>query len=142
MMHMTFYWGTKMTLLFNSWKTESWPSYTLTLLVIFLFALFYQYMEDRRLRFLAMGIKAQSQPSINGAPLLPRLGARVSNSARVMTAVLVGVNSVIAYMLMLAVMSFNWGVLIAVVLGFGFGYFFFRAMEYEALVVQDPCPCD
>ncbi|KAL9224652.1 hypothetical protein vseg_000668 [Gypsophila vaccaria] len=138
MMHMTFYWGTKMTLLFDSWKTDSFLSYTLTLLTLFIFSVFYQYLEDRRLRFLARGIKGRPLPTVNE----PLVGARVAGPARAVTAVLVGVNSVVAYMLMLAVMSFNWGVLIAVVVGFGVGYFCFRCREYEALVLQDPCACD
>ncbi|XP_074267191.1 copper transporter 5-like [Silene latifolia] len=140
MMHMTLYWGTKVTLLFDFWKTESILSYTITLLACFLFAVFYQYMEDRRLSFLAMGITRQSQPSIS-TPFVPKPGARVSRSARFATAVLTVVNTTIAYMLMLGVMSFNGGVLIAVVVGFGVGYYLFRAKEYEALIVEDACAC-
>ncbi|KAK9671325.1 hypothetical protein RND81_01G199700 [Saponaria officinalis] len=140
MMHMTFYWGTKVTILFNWWKIESWPSYTISLLVCFIIAAFYQFMEDRRLSFLAMGIKPEARPSIN-TPFIPRTGPRVTRPARFATSVLFGVNSFIAYMLMLVVMSFNWGVLIAIVLGFCVGYFLFRAKEYEALIVEDTCAC-
>ncbi|KAJ8427267.1 hypothetical protein Cgig2_021773 [Carnegiea gigantea] len=141
MMHMTFYWGTKVTLLFDWWKTESWPSYYLTLLFCFLFAAFYQYLEDRRLSLLALATKRSSGPSIN-APLLPsRFRTRLDNPARVGTAALFGANSAIGYLLMLAVMSFNGGVLIAVVLGLAVGYFLFRAKEYEAVIVEDSCAC-
>ncbi|KAJ8427268.1 hypothetical protein Cgig2_021774 [Carnegiea gigantea] len=133
MMHMTFYWGTKVTLLFDWWKTESWPSYYLTLLFCFLFAAFYQYLEDRRLSLLALATKRSSGPSIN-APLLPsRFGTRLDNPARVGTAALFGVNSAIGYLLMLAVMSFNGGVLIAVVLGLAVGYFLFRAKDNNTI---------
>ncbi|XP_010666855.2 copper transporter 5 [Beta vulgaris subsp. vulgaris] len=141
MMHMTFYWGTKVILLFDFWKTESWLSYSLALLFCILFSAFYQYMEDRRLSILAMGIVPPSQPSINSPLLPPRLGTRLTKSARFATAVLFGVNSAIGYVLMLAVMSYNGGVLCAVVLGLGVGYFLFRAKEYEALVVEDACAC-
>ncbi|KNA12804.1 hypothetical protein SOVF_122600 [Spinacia oleracea] len=149
MMHMTFYWGTKVTLLFDFWRTDSWLSYSLTLLFCFLFSAFYQYMEDRRLCVLAMGIipppSNQPSSSANGnatTPFLhPRLGTRLSKSARFATAVLFGVNSAIGYVLMLAVMSYNYGVLIAVVLGLTSGYFLFRAKEYEALIVEDTCAC-
>ena len=50
---MTIYWGKKVTLLVHWWKTRTWVSYILTLLVCFLFSAFYQYMEDRRLHFKA-----------------------------------------------------------------------------------------
>ncbi|XP_057537935.1 copper transporter 5 [Amaranthus tricolor] len=141
MMHMTFYWGTKMVLLFDFWKTESWLSYSLSLLFCYLFAAFYQYMEDRRLSILAMGIIPPSQGSGNTPLLPPRLGTRLTKSSRFATAVLFGVNSAIGYVLMLAVMSYNGGVLIAIVLGLAVGYFLFRAKEYEALIVEDTCAC-
>ncbi|KAK9757160.1 hypothetical protein RND81_01G144600 [Saponaria officinalis] len=130
MMHMTFYWGTKVTILFNWWKIESWPSYTISLLVCFIITAFYQFMEDRRLSFLAMGIKPEARPSIN-TPFILRTRPRVTRLARFATSVLFGVNSFIAYMLML----------IAIVLGFCVGYFLFRAKEYEALIVEDTCAC-
>lgn len=104
-------------------------------------------MEDLRLTILAKGIAiaAPSQPSANAAPLLPparaRARARLSKSGRFATAVLFGVNSGIGYLIMLAVMSYNGGVMIAVVLGLAVGYFFFRAKDYEALVLEDACAC-
>ncbi|XP_074291710.1 copper transporter 5.1-like [Silene latifolia] len=96
-------------------------------------------MEDQRLSFLAMVVAPlHQQPSIT-VSVIPRLGTRVGKWVIVATTVLVGLNSGIAYMLMLAVMSFNWGVLIAIVLGFGVGYFLFTAKKYEALIVDDTC---
>ena len=40
MMHMTFYCGGHMTLLFDNWKTQPWLGYILTLVVVFLFLYF------------------------------------------------------------------------------------------------------
>ncbi|XP_042477750.1 copper transporter 5.1-like [Macadamia integrifolia] len=144
MMHMTFYWGRKVTLLIDSWKTDSWTGYALTLLACFLFSLFYQYMEDRRVRFkvLATSKKPSSIPSIDTPLLHPRLaGSRWSNPARYAAATLFFVNSSIGYLLMLAVMSFNGGVFLAIVLGLSFGYLLFRIVEEEILAVENPCAC-
>ncbi|KAI8025941.1 Copper transporter 5 [Camellia lanceoleosa] len=38
-------------LVLDSWKTETWTKYALTLCACLLFYVFYQYLEDLRLRF-------------------------------------------------------------------------------------------
>ncbi|KAK1288463.1 Copper transporter 5.1 [Acorus calamus] len=139
MMHMTFYWGKKVTLLFDSWRTDSWTSYGLSLLAVFIVSVFYQYMEDRRIRFKALSVFNPSPPSIE-SPLLA--GGVKRSSARFASALLFGVNSGIGYMLMLAVMSFNGGVFIAIVVGLTIGYLFFRTGDDgELAVVDSPCAC-
>jgi solute carrier family 31 (copper transporter), member 1 len=143
MMHMTFYWGKNVTILFDSWRTTSWFGYLLSLFALLLASAFYQYMEDRRIRFkiLAESNPASSDPSIS----TPLLHSRVLGGwslARFATAVLFTVDSAIGYMLMLAVMSFNGGVFIAIVVGLGFGYLIFRSGEDEVLIKADnPCAC-
>ncbi|XVE53977.1 hypothetical protein DITRI_Ditri03aG0045700 [Diplodiscus trichospermus] len=139
MMHMTLYWGKDVTLLIDSWKTDSWLSYLLTLLACFLFSSFYQYMEDRRLSFRSLASSNTPQPSSAdaGVPLLPNY----HRSAKFATAVLFGINSAIGYILMLAIMSFNGGVFLAIVLGLAVGYFFFRCADEEAVVVENVCAC-
>ncbi|GAB4838054.1 hypothetical protein Ancab_027584 [Ancistrocladus abbreviatus] len=144
MMHMTFYWGKNVTLLFDWWKTDSWSSYGFTLLVCFIFSAFYQYMEDRRLKLRAVATVAPYDPrsSTNTPLLLPyRLRNRWGNPARFATVALFAVDAAIGYLLMLAVMSFNAGVLIAVVLGLSVGYFLFRTGDFEGVVVDTACPC-
>ncbi|XP_059291043.1 copper transporter 5 [Lycium ferocissimum] len=154
MMHMTFYWGKKVTILFDFWRTDSWTSYAITLLACFIFSVFYQYMEDRRQRFKILSIansKKNNYPSPTppppnaavNAPLLytyPAVGGKW-NSARFATAILFGVNSAIGYFLMLAIMSFNGGVFIAVVLGLSTGYLLFRTGDDDDVVVDNPCAC-
>ncbi|KAL4325861.1 hypothetical protein GQ457_11G017140 [Hibiscus cannabinus] len=134
MMHMTLYWGKDVTLLIDSWKTDSWLSYLLTLLACLVFSSFYQYMEDRRLRF---GSLTPSLPSSAAVPLIPKY----RRSAKFVTAVLFGVNSAIGYLLMLAIMSFNGGVLLAVVSGLAMGYLFFRFSDEDPVVVDNACAC-
>nr|XP_009595650.1 copper transporter 5 [Nicotiana tomentosiformis]XP_016504529.1 PREDICTED: copper transporter 5 [Nicotiana tabacum] len=149
MMHMTFYWGNKVTLLFDFWKTNSWLSYALALLACFIVSVFYQYMEDRRQRFKILSSNSKKNypsPPSNAAvntPLLysfPTVGGEW-NWARFATAILFGINSAIGYMLMLAIMSFNGGVFVAVVLGLSIGYLLFRTGEEDVVVVDNPCAC-
>ncbi|CAN4080058.1 unnamed protein product [Withania somnifera] len=148
MMHMTFYWGKKVTLLFDFWRTDSWTSYAITLLACFIFSLFYQYMEDRRQRFRILSVNSKRNyppppTAAANAPLLytlPSVGGKW-NSARFATAILFGVNSAIGYLLMLAVMSFNGGVLVAVVIGLAIGYLLFRFDDEDGVVVDNRCAC-
>ncbi|VFQ84753.1 unnamed protein product [Cuscuta campestris] len=145
MMHMTFYWGTRVTLLFDFWKTDSATSYALSLIACLVAAVFYQYMEDRRQRFKLVSSletrKASDHPSPIDAPLLHSVSA-ASRRLNLAGAVLFAINSAIGYLLMLAIMSFNGGVFIAVVSGLAVGYLIFRGGgEEDVLVVDNPCAC-
>ncbi|GFQ04912.1 copper transporter 5 [Phtheirospermum japonicum] len=145
MMHMTFYWGKNVTILFDSWKTDSWASYFLSLLACFLISAFYQYMEDRRIRFKhlsASKIKPAPPPSAAAAPLLfSKVVGSGWGPSRYAGAILFGINSAIGYLLMLAIMSFNGGVFVAVVVGLGFGYLVFRGGDEDLVMVDNPCAC-
>lgn len=149
MMHMTFYWGKKVTLLFDFWRTDSWLNYAATLLVCLLFSIFYQYLEDRRLRFKMLSKTRGSAPvAVDSSAAVPLLYSRLGIKSGQWTAskfagsVLFAVNSGIGYLLMLAVMSFNSGVFVAVVVGLGLGYLFFRSSDDDlTLVVDNPCAC-
>ncbi|CAL5074112.1 unnamed protein product [Urochloa decumbens] len=156
MMHMTFYWGKSATILFDGWRTSTWTGYLLSLVALLLAAAFYQYLEALRIRVkLAAGggAAAKQAPSSipppagsdlsSRAPLLaPALAAAGRWPARVAVAAMFGVNSGLGYLLMLAVMSFNGGVFIAVVVGLALGYLAFRSSDGEDLVVVDnPCAC-
>ncbi|XP_047961378.1 copper transporter 5.1-like [Salvia hispanica] len=107
MMHMTFYWGRSVTILFDSWQTNSWPGYFLSLFALFLFGAFYQYMEERCLRLKLLSVAKPPPSSAAEAPLLNKLGGRRWGPYQIAGAVLFGVNSANGYCLMLAVMSFN-----------------------------------
>lgn len=146
MMHMTFYWSRNVTLLFDSWKTDSWFTYSLTLLVCLIFSVFYQYLEDRRIRIKLLASSAAG--SVNGSvdtstPLVnKKLISKRWSVGRLTGSVLFGINSAIGYFLMLAIMSFNGGVFVAIVVGLAVGYLLFRSGDDEQVVVVDnPCAC-
>ncbi|KAL4564461.1 hypothetical protein LXL04_028525 [Taraxacum kok-saghyz] len=148
MMHMTFYWGRNVTLLFDLWKTDSWFSYSLTLIACLLFSVFYQYMEDRRLRFKLLSssaVSSNTDGAVDSTPLLKtKIFARGSrwSLGRFTGSVLFGINSALGYFLMLAIMSFNAGVFVAIVFGLATGYLLFRSGDDEQVVVVDnPCAC-
>ena len=149
MMHMKFYWGKQVTILFDGWTTSSWISYSLSLLACFLVSTFYQYLEDKRVRFkLLSAAKASNPPKPQiEDPLLQQVDGKTAGSkwsaARFAGAALFGLNSGIGYLLMLAVMSFNGGVFVAIVLGLAVGYLVFRSGDEDVatLVVDNPCAC-
>ncbi|KAJ6994553.1 copper transporter 5.1-like [Populus alba x Populus x berolinensis] len=139
MMHMTFYWGREVTILVNSWHTKTWLGYSLSLLACLLASIFYQYLENLRMRLKLISsgsVKAKPSPSATiDEPLLQTMGARAGG------AVLFGINSGIGYLLMLVVMSFNGGVFLAVVLGLAIGYSLFRSEEENSMLLDNPCAC-
>ncbi|KFK26290.1 hypothetical protein AALP_AA8G228700 [Arabis alpina] len=148
MMHMTFYWGIKATILFDFWKTDSWLSYIISLLACFLFSAFYQYLENRRIQFKSLSSSSsgntpppQSDSGVS-APLIPKSGNTTRSIAKTASVLLFGVNAAIGYLLMLAAMSFNGGVFIAIVVGLTVGYLFFRSDDGGAdSTAENPCAC-
>lgn len=144
MMHMTFYWSKHVTLLIDSWKTDSWTSYVVSLVACLVASVFYQYLENRRIRLklLAAGKPSPAPAPEIQVPLLQRKLLLAGDRARLGGALLFGVSSAIGYLLMLAVMSFNGGVFVAVVVGLAVGHFYFRSDGEEASVVVDSsCAC-
>ena len=65
------------------------------------------------------------------------------STAKFAEAALFALNSGIGYLLMLAVMLFNSGVFVAIVLGLAVGYLVFRSGDEDVatLVVGNPCAC-
>ncbi|GLT25647.1 hypothetical protein SLA2020_007650 [Shorea laevis] len=137
MMHMTFYWSLEVTLLFSSWKTHSWLSYALTLIACIAASACYQYVEHIRYRLRQVG-----KPTQLDVPLLPDQKARWS-VAKIAGGVAFGFSSGLGYLLMLAVMSFNGGVFLAIVLGLTIGYLSFRTEDDEGTTggVGSTCAC-
>ncbi|XP_022751772.1 copper transporter 5.1-like [Durio zibethinus] len=145
MMHMTFYWSRQVTLLFSSWRTDSWLSYALTLLACVLASVLYQYLEQVRYR-----VRRGGKPKEGTAEepfLWQTKGAGAGNRgkasvAKIVGGVLFGLSSALGYLLMLAVMSFNGGVFLAIVLGLTVGFMIFRSEEDDEIAgVNSTCAC-
>lgn len=104
MMHMTFFWGKNTQVLFSGWPGDSSGMYALALVLVFLLAVSVEWMSHWR--------------------LMTEAGPRNVAAGIVQTAVH-GIRIGIAYMVMLALMSFNGGVFIVAVVGHSVGYLVF-----------------
>ncbi|XP_021864835.1 copper transporter 6-like [Spinacia oleracea] len=103
MMHMTFYWGKNGQILFSGWPGIRTGMYVLALVIVFLLALLVEWLAGSRL----------AKPGGKGF---------VSCLLRTLVHAL---RMGLAYLLMLAVMSFNVGVFIVVIVGHALGYMVF-----------------
>ncbi|XVF35252.1 hypothetical protein REPUB_Repub18cG0129500 [Reevesia pubescens] len=145
MMHMTFYWSRQVTLLFSSWRTDSWLSYAFTLLACVLASAFYQYLEHVRYRVRRGGkpVDGTAEEPFLLQPKGPGAGNRGQWSVRkIVGGVLFGLSSGLGYLLMLAIMSFNGGVFLAIVLGLTVGFLVLRSEEGDEIAsVTSTCAC-
>ncbi|KAF7153802.1 hypothetical protein RHSIM_Rhsim01G0233600 [Rhododendron simsii] len=112
MMHMTFFWGKNAEILFSGWPGTSSGMYAVALMFVFVLSLLVEWLSHGNL------IKDGSNQVAVG--LVQTL----------IHAVRVG----LAYMVMLAVMSFNGGVFVMAVAGHALGFFLFgsRALKKAA----------
>jgi solute carrier family 31 (copper transporter), member 1 len=106
-MHMTFYWGWKSEILFPGWPGARGGMYALALVAVFALAVVLEFLGSR-------GLESR----------LPSGRRAAGGAAR---AAVHAVRMGVAYVLMLALMSFNVGVLLAAVAGHAVGYLAFRA---------------
>ncbi|XP_062186257.1 copper transporter 3-like [Phragmites australis] len=105
--HMTFYWGMNSEILFAGWPGARGGMYALALVAVFALAFLLEFLGCRRVESLL--------------PAKRRVAAGAARAA--VYAVRVGVS----YLLMLAFMSFNGGVLLVAVAGHAAGFLAFRA---------------
>lgn len=109
MMHMTFYWGKDVLVLFSGWPERSLGMYILALIFVFL---------------LGFAVEVLS--------ISPQLVGSNSMAALLIQACVYVVRMALAYMVMLSVMSFNLGVFIVAVAGHGAGFLLVKARALAA----------
>ncbi|XP_010928022.1 copper transporter 1 [Elaeis guineensis] len=107
--HMTFFWGETSDILFRGWPGTRGGMYSLALVVVFLFAVLVEWFNFCRV-------------------VRPRWGHTAAGLART---AMYAVRAGLAYLVMLAVMSFNVGVLIAAILGHALGFSLFGSSGFQ-----------
>ncbi|KAM3351689.1 hypothetical protein ACQJBY_023563 [Aegilops geniculata] len=108
-MHMTFYWGKNSEILFHGWPGSSGGMYALALLVVFALAVLVEFLSS--CRWIESRLSSRDRPAAAGAARAAVHALRVG----------------LVYVLMLALMSFNVGVLLVAVAGHAVGFLLFRA---------------
>nr|XP_043610736.1 copper transporter 6-like [Erigeron canadensis] len=115
MMHMTFFWGKNGEILFSGWPGTSSGMYALVLIFVFLLAFLVEFLSHTNL-------------ARNGS-------GRVT--VGLLQTLIHTIRAALAYMVMLAVMSFNGGVFLMAVAGHALGFLVFGSSVFKR---QPPPP--
>ncbi|CAM8952661.1 unnamed protein product [Rhodiola kirilowii] len=109
MMHMTFFWGSHAEVLFAGWPGTNTGMYVFSLMVIFAMAVLMEWISNSN--FIKQDVS--------------------NRTAGVLQTLLHGLRMGLAYLVMLAVMSFNVGVFLAVVGGHVVGFLTFGSRFFK-----------
>lgn len=109
MAHMAFYWGHKTEILFPGWPGSNSTMYVVALLFVFALAVVVEWLGNCKL----------IEPGAN------RVATGMFKTA------LHSVRAGLAYMVILAVMSFNGGIFIAAILGHAVGFLLFGSRVFK-----------
>ncbi|XP_010262683.1 PREDICTED: copper transporter 2-like [Nelumbo nucifera] len=107
--HMTFFWGKNSEILFTQWPGTRTGMYVLALIILFVLTFLMEWLSHCRL------IKSRSN----------------SVAAGLLRTVLHTLHVGLAYLVMLALMSFNVGVLIVAIAGHAAGFFVFGSRIFK-----------
>ncbi|KAF3449034.1 hypothetical protein FNV43_RR09758 [Rhamnella rubrinervis] len=105
-MHSSFYWGKDAIILFSGWPNKSLGMYILAVFGVFLLAVIIELLSAS-----LAAIRTERNPMVAGFRLAVVHGFRMG----------------LAYLVMLSLMSFNLGILIAALVGHAVGFFIFKA---------------
>ncbi|VYS53634.1 unnamed protein product [Arabidopsis thaliana] len=110
MMHMTFFWGKNTEILFSGWPGTSLGMYVLCLIVVFLLAVIVEWLAHSSI--------------LRGRDSTSRAKGLVQTAVYTL-------KTGFAYLVMLAVMSFNGGVFIVAIAGFAVGFMLFGSTAFK-----------
>lgn len=127
MMHMTFYWGKDVTILFDFWRVKTWTWYAVSLVVVFLFSVLHEWLASLRSAKPVSPSEEENGDDHRTPFITHAYASQKSLSKKAIDSFLFGINVGLGYLLMLAAMSFNGGVFVAIVAGLAFGHFFYRS---------------
>ncbi|KAL9415865.1 hypothetical protein AB3S75_039128 [Citrus x aurantiifolia] len=114
--HLTFFWGTSTEILFPGWPGESFSCYILALIFVFMISLTVEWISHAKL------IKSGTSNVASGTLRTLMYAFRIG----------------LAYLVMLAVMSFNIGVLLAAVAGYSVGFLIFGSQVFRNNLKIEP----
>lgn len=114
-MHMSLFWGKDVTILFDGWPDNRLGMYILSLIFVF---------------FLAFAVEV-----LSASPLTTAVPFTSPVVGGLTLAAIYALRVAIAYLVMLAVMSFNIGVFIVAVVGHALGYFL---VKFRTLAAPPP----
>ncbi|KAM3376155.1 copper transporter 1 [Capsicum galapagoense] len=110
MMHMTFFWGKNTEILFSGWPGyDNLGMYILALVVVFFIAILVEFLSHSKY------IKEDADNLTAGLLQTTLYGLRIG----------------LAYVVMLAVMSFNAGVFLVAIVGHSFGFLVFGSRVFK-----------
>jgi copper transporter 1 len=147
MMHMTFYVGTQVTLWFGCWRTTGWLGYSFTLVALLALSLFHEWLATCRAALMKKNKRQTKRSTLPTSVIAPTNVTAIATDGQLlainvaeilMNSILFGINVGAGYLLMLAVMTFNVGVGLTVVVGLSMGFFIFRSTS-ESTSRADMC---
>lgn len=109
MMHMTFFWGSNAEILFSGWPGTRLGMYVLALIVVFVFSVLVEWFSHCQL----------IKPGANNV------------KAGLVQTLMHAIRISLAYIVMLAVMSFNVGILLVAVAGHAIGFLLFGSRVFK-----------
>ncbi|KAL5814662.1 hypothetical protein ACOSQ4_025303 [Xanthoceras sorbifolium] len=115
MQHITFFWGTSTEIIFPGWPGQSLSSYILALVLVFAISLLVEWLSHARL------IKYSTKNDI---------------AVGLLQTLMYAIRMALAYLVMLAVMSFNVGVFLAAVAGYSAGFLIFGSHVFRKMRVE------